>query len=88
MSVGIATGYGLEVKGSVPGRGKIFSSPQSPDRFWGPLSLLSIGYRVLLPRRYSGRAVKLTIRLPPHNAEVKNGGATSALPPTSSWCGA
>jgi hypothetical protein len=34
-SVGIATGYGLEGRGSIPGRVKIFSSPQRPDQFWG-----------------------------------------------------
>jgi hypothetical protein len=49
--VGIATGlYGLEDRGSIPGRGKrFFSSPQRPDRLWGPSSLLSNGYRGLSP---------------------------------------
>jgi hypothetical protein len=51
-SVGIVTGYGLDGLGSIPGRGKIFfSSPQDPDRIWGPPSLLFIGYRKLFPLR-------------------------------------
>jgi hypothetical protein len=45
-SVGIATA-GEELG---RGRGKIFfSSPQRPDRLWGPHSLLSNGHRGLLP---------------------------------------
>ena len=42
--VGIATGYGLAVPGSNPGGGEIFRT--SPDRPWGPPSLLYNGYRV------------------------------------------
>jgi hypothetical protein len=51
-SVGIATGYGLGDRGvgvRVPGGSRIFSSPRRPDRFWGPPSLLSNGYRGLSP---------------------------------------
>jgi hypothetical protein len=50
--VGIATGYGLEDRGigvRVPVGSKIFSSPRSPERLWGPL--LSNGYRGLFPCR-------------------------------------
>ena len=43
-SVGIATGYGLEVRGSNPNGGEIFRT--CPDRPWGPPSLLYNGYRV------------------------------------------
>jgi hypothetical protein len=44
-SVGIAKGYGLEDWGSIRGLAKIvFSTPQRPDRLWGPHSLLSNGY--------------------------------------------
>jgi hypothetical protein len=50
-SVGIATGYELDCRGSIPGRGKrFFSPPQRPDRLWGPPSLLPNGYRGLVPR--------------------------------------
>jgi hypothetical protein len=46
-SVGIATGYGLDGPGSIPGNARFFSSPQRPDRLWHPASLLSNGYRGL-----------------------------------------
>jgi hypothetical protein len=42
-SVGIATGYGLEVQGSNPGGGEILRT--CPDRPWGPPSLLYNRYR-------------------------------------------
>jgi len=38
ISVGIATGYGLDGPGSNPGGGEIFCT--CPDRPWGPPSLL------------------------------------------------
>jgi hypothetical protein len=50
--VGIATGYGLndqEVRVRVPVGSRIFSSPHRPDRFRGPPSLLSNGFRGLFP---------------------------------------
>jgi hypothetical protein len=44
-SVGIAMGYRQDGRGSIPGRDKReFSSPQRPDRLWGPPSLPSDGY--------------------------------------------
>jgi hypothetical protein len=37
---GIAAGYTLDGRDSIPGRGKrFFSTPQRADRLWGPLSL-------------------------------------------------
>jgi hypothetical protein len=46
ISVGIATGCGLDGLTSIPGRGeRLFSTPQRPDLLWGPPSLLSNGYR-------------------------------------------
>jgi hypothetical protein len=51
-AVGIATGYGLDDQGVgvlAPAGAKIFSSPFRPNRFCGPPSLLSNGYRGLLP---------------------------------------
>jgi hypothetical protein len=50
---GIATGYGLDDRGvevRVPVGSRIFSSPRRTDRLWGSPSLLSNGYRGLLPR--------------------------------------
>jgi hypothetical protein len=48
-AVDIATGYGLEDPGSILGIARLFSS-QRADQFWGPHSLISNGYRGLLPR--------------------------------------
>jgi hypothetical protein len=51
-AVGIATGYGLDDRGvgvRVPVGSRIFSSPSRPDWLWGPLNLLSNGYRGSFP---------------------------------------
>jgi hypothetical protein len=44
-SVGIATGYGLDGWGSIPGSARFFSSPHRRYRFCGQPSLLPNGYR-------------------------------------------
>jgi hypothetical protein len=45
-SVGIATGYGLDFLGSIPGKDKrFFSSPRCSDWLWCPSSVLANGYR-------------------------------------------
>jgi hypothetical protein len=49
-SVGIATVYGVDSKGSIPGSARFFSSSQRPDRLWGRPSLISDGYRGIFPR--------------------------------------
>jgi hypothetical protein len=48
-SFGIATGYLLDGPVSIRGNAIFFSSPQCPDRLWGPPNLSS-GYRGLFPR--------------------------------------
>jgi hypothetical protein len=50
-SVGIAMGYGLDGPGSIPGNAKFLSSPERPDRLWGPFGLLSSRHRRPFPRR-------------------------------------
>jgi hypothetical protein len=46
ISVGIATGYGLDGRGSIPGRDKkCISSPKRPEWLWGSPSPLFNGYR-------------------------------------------
>jgi hypothetical protein len=64
--VGIATSYerdeqGVGVRVSVGSN--ILSSPNCPDRLWGPHNLLSNGYLGLFPREQNGRGVKLTTYL-------------------------
>jgi hypothetical protein len=60
-NVGAATGYGLDDRESVPGGGnRVFFTPQLSDRLWGPPSLLSYGYRGLVPGGISGRGLMLT----------------------------
>jgi hypothetical protein len=47
---GVAAGYGLDGRGYIPDKGKWFlSTPQPPYRLWGPLNLLSNGYRGSFP---------------------------------------
>jgi hypothetical protein len=69
---GIATGYGLDdrrVWVRVPVGPRIFSSPQRPDRLWGPPNLLFYGYRCSLPGVYwPGREAD---HLPPTSVDVK-----------------
>jgi hypothetical protein len=57
-SVVIAMGYGLDGRGLIPGRSKIFSSPQRPVHLWVPPIPLYNGHRGL-----SGWGVKLTAHL-------------------------
>jgi hypothetical protein len=67
ISVRIATRYGLDGRGSNPGRGEIFCT--RPDQPWGPPSLLYKGYRLsFLGVKRLGRGVK---HPPQSSTEVK-----------------
>jgi hypothetical protein len=63
-------GYGLDGRGSIPGSGmRSFSTPQYPDRFWGPPSFLFSGYGGSLP---GGKAVwACSLHLVPKSRMVK-----------------
>jgi len=66
--VGIATAYGLDGPGIESRWGEIFRT--SPNRPWGPPSLLYNGYRVFLGGKVlPGRDADPS---PPSSAEVKN----------------
>jgi hypothetical protein len=73
-SAGITMGYGLDGRGSIPGRGKRFSSnPQRPDQLWGPPNLLSNEYWGLYPRGLK-RLGRETVCSLLSSSEVKSGG--------------
>jgi hypothetical protein len=66
-AVGITTGYGLDDRGVgvwVPVGSRIFSSANRPGRHWGPLNLISNGYRGLYPGWGGGKPAGAWIR--PH----------------------
>jgi hypothetical protein len=82
-SVGIATGYGLDDRGSILERGKILFStasrpalgPTQPPIEWVP-GAISPGVKG--PGRETDHS-------PPSSADVKNGGAIPPLPHMFSW---
>jgi hypothetical protein len=83
-SVGIARSYGLDGRGSIPGRGMIFLfsiasipglRPTQPPTQLVP-GTLSPGVK---------RPGREADHLPPSSVDVKNGGAVPPLPHTSSW---
>jgi hypothetical protein len=73
---GIAKGYGLDGRGSIPGKGEIF------------FIFSTVARRALGPTQPPIQWVKRPGReadhSPPSNAEVKNGGILPPLPHTSS----
>jgi hypothetical protein len=87
-SVGIATDYVLDYRGSIPGGGwEFFSATPCPERLWGPPTLLSNEYQGLLPCWSSGRGVKLTT----HLHLVPRSRMRGAIPPLlhyvfMAWC--
>jgi hypothetical protein len=82
---GIATGYGLddrEVGVRVPVGSRIIFSPRRPDRFWGPPSLLSIGYRGGGAHSPGAKhRVREADHSPPASAEVKKMWIYTSTPP-------
>jgi hypothetical protein len=53
VAVGVAAAYGIHDGGiriRLPVGSRMFSSPQSSDCLWGPIGLLTNGYRGLFPR--------------------------------------
>jgi hypothetical protein len=78
--VGIETGYGLDGRGSITGRGKIVLISVTSKTSSGacPASCpIRTGW--ISPRREADHSS-------PTSAEVKNGGAIPPLPHMSSWC--
>jgi hypothetical protein len=76
--VGITTGYGLEGPGSNPGVSEIFRT--CPERPWGPLSLLYIGYRV-----FPGGKIGWGVTLTPHPLLVPWSWKSRAIPLFTLW---
>jgi hypothetical protein len=87
-SVCTATGYGLDGRNLILGRGKnLFFTPRSPDRIRGPPSPPFKWNRRLLRRRPRGWGVKLTTHL--HIVLTSRMcGAAAPFSHTSSWPGA
>jgi hypothetical protein len=77
----------LDVLGSISGAARSFSTPQRPNRLWGPPSLLHNGNLGLFSRRIKWLELEAD-HSPPSNAEVENCGATIPLLHMSSWDGA
>jgi hypothetical protein len=78
------TGYGVDGRDSIPGRGKIFlfstASRQALEPSRPPIQRVPemISPEAKQPRRKADRS-------PPSSAEVKNSGAMPALANMSSW---
>jgi hypothetical protein len=84
-SFGIATGYELEGRSTILGRGKrFFSNPQRTDQLWVPPSLPSIGYRGALSLALK-RPMREADHSPPYSADINNVEAIPPLPHMSSW---
>jgi hypothetical protein len=84
-SVDIAMGYRLDGPSSIPRSARFFSSPQCPDRLWGPPSLQRNGYWGLFLWGRGKAAVDIADHSPPSSAEVKKSGALPPFPHMSSW---
>jgi hypothetical protein len=83
-SVGIATNYGMEDRGSIPGRNKFFSTLQNLHTVLWPTQLPIQWIPEVHSSRVKWPGCEANYSLP-SSTEVKNGGAISSLPHTSSW---
>jgi hypothetical protein len=83
-SVGIATGYWMDGRGSIPGRGNIFffSIVSGPARGLSQPPIQWVSGALSPEVRRPGREADHSS---PPSAEVKNGGAVPPFPHTSSW---
>jgi hypothetical protein len=85
-SVGVAKSYGLEARGSIPGKGRMFFSTASRRALGHTQPLIQCVADDVSPGIKQQR--READHSPPSSAEVKNGGAVPSLPLTSSWCNA
>jgi len=81
-------GYRLDNWGTIPGRGiTFFYSPPHLDKLWGPLSLLSNGYKAALSPGVQQLGHEAD-HSPPSNTKVKNAWSYTSTPTYMSmvWC--
>jgi hypothetical protein len=78
-SVGIATGYGLDSRGSIPSRGKIFLFSISSELTLEP-ALQPIQWVLGVISPMEKRPGREADQSPPSSSEVKNGGAIPPRP--------
>jgi hypothetical protein len=76
-SIDTVTGYGLDIRDSIPGRGKIFAFTTASRQIRGPPNLVSKGYCSFQGEKHLDHEPDNS---PPPSAEVKHGGAIPPLP--------